>query len=222
MASQSNKPVKRSLTDQVREHIRNGIAEGIYLPGDRLVEGTIASQLGVSRTPIREAMRILEAEGLIAMEPWKGITVAGLSHKQVSDFFAYREWIEGLAAEMAASVVTDEELKRLDQSLISLEQGLDPSGVELSSRNEEFHQMIFDISGNRFLKQSEAVIDTAKILIWKPIRRDNERWKLAQNEHRKLFDALVARDPKAARLAAQEHVRNSGINRAASLVEEKL
>ncbi|MFZ9014708.1 MAG: GntR family transcriptional regulator, partial [Alphaproteobacteria bacterium] len=171
MASQSNKPVKRSLTDQVREHIRNGIAEGIYLPGDRLVEGAIASELGVSRTPIREAMRILEAEGLIAMEPWKGITVAGLSHKQVSDFFAYRELIEGLAAEMAASVVTDEELERLDQSLISLEQGLDPSGVELSSRNEEFHQMIFDISGNRFLKQSEAVIDTAKILIWKPIRR---------------------------------------------------
>ena len=87
--------------------------------------------------------------------------------------------------------------------------------------NQQKDAKIYNFS-MKFLKQSEAVIDTAKILIWKPIRRDNERWKLAQNEHRKLFDALVARDPKAARLAAQEHVRNSGINRAASLVEEKL
>ena len=222
MTGLSPKPVRRSLTDEVRDHIRDGIAEGRYLAGERLIEGTIADELGISRTPIREAMRILEAEGLIAMEPWKGITVAVLSHRQVSDFYSYRELIEGIAAEMAANLVTDEAIERLDESLNVLEQGLDQTGSELGSKNEEFHQMIFDIAGNRFLKQAEEVINTAKILIWKPIHRDHERWMTAQNEHRKLFNALRKRDPAAAKKAAQEHVRNSGLTRVAAMVNEEL
>ena len=222
MPTPASRQVRRSLTDEVRDHIRDGIAEGRYLPGERLIEGTIADELGISRTPIREAMRILEAEGLIAMEPWKGITVAVLSHRQVSDFYAYRELIEGIAAEMAAKVITDDDIALLDESLKTLEQDLDPTGSELSSRNEQFHQMIFDIADNRFLKQSEEVINTAKILIWKPIHRNNERWKSAQAEHRKLFNALRDRDPLAAKAAAQEHVRNSGLTRVAAMVNEEL
>ena len=222
MTVDAMKPARRSLTDDVRDHVRDGIAEGRYLPGERLVEGSIAEELAISRTPIREAMRILEAEGLIVMEPWKGITVATLSHKQVSNFYAYRELIEGIAAEMAAEVVTDEDLERLDESLIQLEQGVDQSGSELNNINEQFHQMIFDIVGNRFLKQAEEVINTAKILIWKPIFRNQDRWELAQKEHRKIFNALRIRDPNKAKAAAQEHVRNSGLNRVAAIVSEEL
>jgi DNA-binding GntR family transcriptional regulator len=218
----ASKPLRRSLTDEVRDHIRDGIAEGRYLPGERLREGTIAEVLEVSRTPIREAMRILEAEGLIVIEPWKGTTVATLSHKQVSDFYAYRELIEGLAAEMAARVITDDDIERLDVSLLQLEDGRGQTGSELGSGNEQFHQMIFDISGNRFLKQSEDVINTAKTLIWKPVYPNHERWQSAQKEHRKLFDALRARDPIAAKAAAQKHVRNSGLTRVAAIVSEEL
>ena len=110
MTSATPRPIRRSMTDEVRDHIRDGIAEGRYLPGERLREGAIAEVLNVSRTPIREAMRILESEGLIVMQPWKGITVATLTRKQVSDFYSYRETIEGLAAEMAARVVTDRDI----------------------------------------------------------------------------------------------------------------
>jgi DNA-binding GntR family transcriptional regulator len=222
MKTNESKPLRRSLTDEVRDHIRDGIAEGRYLPGERLREGTIAEVLEVSRTPIREAMRILEAEGLIVNQPWKGITVATLSHKQISDFYSYRELIEGLAAEMAARVITDDDIERLDVSLLQLEQGRDQTGSELGEGNEQFHQLIFDISGNRFLSQSEDVLNTAKTLIWKPVYRTHERWQAAQQEHRKLFAALRERDPIAAKAAAIEHVRNSGLTRVAAIVSEEL
>jgi len=217
-----SKPPRRSLTDEVRDHIRDGIAEGRYLPGEWLKESAIGKELKVSRTPIREAIRILEAEGLIVMEPWKGITVATLSRKQISDFYSYREMIEGLAAEMAARVITEDEIERLDVILLQLEGGSGQTGSELGNVNEQFHKMIFDISGNRFLNQSLEVINTAKILIWKPVYPTHKRWDAAQREHRKLFDALRARDPIAAKAGAQEHVRSAGLVRVAAMVSEEL
>jgi DNA-binding GntR family transcriptional regulator len=222
MGSKGSKPQRRSLTDEVRDHIRDGIAEGRYLPGEWLKENAIGEKLKVSRTPIREAVRILEAEGLIVMEPWKGITVATLSRKQVSDFYSYRGIIEGLAAEMAARVITDEDIERLDAILLQLEEGGDQTGSELANLNEQFHKMIFDISGNVFLNQSLEVINTAKILIWKPVYPAHERWAVAQREHRKLFEALRARDPIAAKAVAQEHVRSAGLTRVAAMVREEI
>ena len=222
MTSTNSRPIRRSMTDAVRDHIRDGIAEGRYLPGERLREGAIAEVLKVSRTPIREAMRILESEGLIVMQPWKGITVATLTRKQVSDFYSYRETIEGLAAEMAARVVTDQDIERLDNILVQLENKPEQTGSELGKANESFHQMIFDISGSTFLKQSLAVINTAKILIWKPVHRSHERWDSAQQEHRKLFNALRARDPIAAQKAAKEHVRRAAMTRITAIVSDEL
>lgn len=222
MASKESKSLRRSLTDEVRDHIRDGIAEGRYQPGEWLKEGAIGKELQVSRTPIREAIRILEAEGLIVMEPWKGITVATLSRRQISDFYAYREMIEGLAAEMAACVITEDEIESLDAILRQLEEGRDQTGSELANVNELFHKTIFNISGNRFLNQSLEVINTAKILIWKPVYPSHKRWDEAQQEHRKLLDALRARDPEAAKEAAQEHVRSAGLTRVAALVSEEL
>ena len=216
------KPLRRSLTDEVRDHIRDGIAEGRYKPGEWLKEGAIGEELSVSRTPIREAIRILEAEGLIVMEPWKGITVATLSRRQVSDFYAYREIIEGLAAEMAASVITEDEIEGLDAILLQLEKGRDQTGSELANVNELFHKTIFDISGNRFLNQSLEVINTAKILIWKPVYPSHERWREAQQEHRKMFDALRSRDAMTAKTVAQEHVRSAGLTRVAAMISEEL
>ena len=222
MAKLVSRPLRRSLTDAVRDHIRIGIAEGRILPGERLRENALAEELEVSRTPIREAMRALEAEGLIVIEPWKGITVATLTHNQVSDFYEYRELIEGLAAEMAAMVITEEDIERLDVCLLQLEEELDQTGSELGSGNEQFHHLIFEVSGNRFLEQALEVINTAKILIWKPVYRSSERWEAAQQEHRKLFDALRARDPIAAKAIAKEHVRNSGLVRVAAIANEEI
>jgi DNA-binding GntR family transcriptional regulator len=203
------KPLRRSLTDEVRDHIRDGIAEGRYKPGEWLKEGAIGEELSVSRTPIREAIRILEAE-------------ATLSRRQVSDFYAYREIIEGLAAEMAASVITEDEIEGLDAILLQLEKGRDQTGSELANVNELFHKTIFDISGNRFLNQSLEVINTAKILIWKPVYPSHERWREAQQEHRKMFDALRSRDAITAKAVAQEHVRSAGLTRVAAMISEEL
>jgi DNA-binding GntR family transcriptional regulator len=156
------------------------------------------------------------------MEPWKGITVATLSRRQVSDFYAYREIIEGLAAEMAASVITEDEIEGLDAILLQLEKGRDQTGSELANVNELFHKTIFDISGNRFLNQSLEVINTAKILIWKPVYPSHERWREAQQEHRKMFDALRSRDAITAKAVAQEHVRSAGLTRVAAMISEEL
>jgi DNA-binding GntR family transcriptional regulator len=215
-------PQRHLLTDQVRDYIRIGIAEGRFLPGDSFREGDIADSLKVSRTPIREAVRILETEGLIAREPWKGITIASLSHKQISNFYNFREIIEGVAAEMAANLITDDDIERLRKILELLKHGFEKSWFKMGRENEQFHEMIFDIAGNKYLKKSEQVINTAKILIRKPVYRNYERWKEAQVEHRKIFNALRARDPIAAKAAAREHARNSGFHRVAVIASEEL
>ena len=105
---------------------------------------------------------------------------------------------------------------------MQLENKLEQTGSELAQANESFHQMIFDISGSTFLKQSLAVINTAKILIWKPVHRSHERWDSAQQEHRQLFNALRERNPVAAQKAAKEHVRRAAMTRIAAIVSDEL
>ena len=104
----------KPLRDVVFENLRGAIVEGRLKPGERLMEVQLAEQLGVSRTPVREAIRKLELEGLVVMLPRKGAYVANMSLKDLIDVLEIRASLEGLAASLAAERITDEDIKKLE------------------------------------------------------------------------------------------------------------
>ena len=110
------KPLRELVFDALREAILSGTLK----PGDRLMEVQLAEEMGVSRTPVREAIRKLELEGLVVMVPRKGAYVSGLSLKDAADLFEIRQSLEGLAASLAAERITDEEIKMLEDSFKQL------------------------------------------------------------------------------------------------------
>jgi len=200
-----------TLMDTVRDHIRDEIISGRYAPGARLREVEIMQRLGVSRTPIREAVKALEVEGLITVEPWQGIVVAKLTRFQASDLFEFRETLEGLAAGLAAKEITEEELARLEELLRDAEE-CDINEIDtLSKKNRAFHQQIYNASRNRFLIQALNSLRISLALLPGTAFTMRHRQKAIFEEHRTLFVALRDRNPEAATIAARTHVKNSGM-----------
>ena len=110
---------EQSLGGQIFNRIRNDILSGNYAPGEELKEATLGKQLGVSRTPVREALRQLDLEGLVEIAPNRGAKVIGISRKDVEDIYHMRARLEGLAARKAAENIKEEELAELEEEILS-------------------------------------------------------------------------------------------------------
>ena len=134
--------------------MREAILKGRLKPGERLMEVQMAEEMGVSRTPVREAIRKLELEGLVVMVPRKGAYVAGLTLKDVANVFEIRGSLEGLAAALAAERITDEEIKSLDMVLKDISSAGEKGDIEaIIKKDVEFHQVLFSASRNDRLAQ---------------------------------------------------------------------
>src|SRR5690606_19153041 len=121
----------KPLRELVFEAIREAIIEGTLEPGERLMEAQLAEDLGVSRTPVREAIRQLELAGLVVMIPRRGAYVADISLKDVADVFEIRGALEALAASLAADRATDEEIQQLQSLLVEIERSVEARDVDL-------------------------------------------------------------------------------------------
>lgn len=134
----------KPLRDVVFENLREAIVEGRLKPGQRLMEVQLAEQLGVSRTPVREAIRKLELEGLVVMLPRKGAYVANMSLKDLKDVLEIRASLEGLAASLAAERISDEDIKKLEFIIEEFNDSINESNVEaLLKKDVEFHECIY-------------------------------------------------------------------------------
>lgn len=200
----------KPLRELVLESIREAIIKGTLKPGERLMEIQLAEELGVSRTPVREALRKLELEGFIVMVPRKGAYVADLSVKDIADVFEIRIALEGLAAALAAERITDEELELLERSLIEKGEAITSENFELLVQvDASFHETLYQASRNERLS---AIINNLR----EQIQRFRSaslsypgRNKKSLDEHRALLEALEARDVDAARQLAQKHIENA-------------
>lgn len=208
-----------TLSDLVRTHIQEGILQGNYAPGQRLKESELASALGISRSPIREAMKVLNEEGLISVEPWKGLRISKLNRLQMIELFAYREVLEGIAVELACENIKPEPLRKLEDLVGDYLLSKDISLQDLSRNNQEFHQSIYEAAGNEYLLASTGTLRTLLALLPNENFRLPGRTKVILNEHRAIVDALGNRDPAAAKKAMLEHVGNS-LNAHVSLIVE--
>lgn len=174
------------------------------------MEIQVAEELGVSRTPVREAIRKLELEGLVAMIPRKGAYVAGLSMKDVIEVFEIRAALEGLAASLAAERATDDELENLERQLVRTTSLIDTSDLNgMVEIDTDFHSLLYTVSRNNRLAQ---IINNLR----EQIQRFRQtslsfpgRMKEALEEHREIVEAVSSRDPELARRLAQEHIENA-------------
>ena len=142
------------LRDVVFNTLRQAIITGEFAPGERLMEIALANRLGVSRTPVREAIRKLELEGLVVMIPRKGAEVARITEKDLRDVLEVRCSLEELAAELAAERMDEEGQEKLDQALVEFESAIESGdNAAIADSDMEFHDIIFDATGNPRLIQ---------------------------------------------------------------------
>ena len=140
--------------DYVYTELRHEIITKQKKPGQRLPEVNIAVQMGVSRTPVREALRRLASEGLVLIIPNSGARVASPSRREMEDAYVVREDLEVLAVRLAAGRVSDRHLRRLEETLLEEERAFSERNLELYLEvNEGFHKIIAEASGNRVLKE---------------------------------------------------------------------
>ncbi len=202
-----------SLRTKIYHRLKNAILDGVYKPGESLIEMRLAKELGVSRTPIREAIRQLELEGLVSSIPNKGVIVEGVSPQDVEDIYTIRKMIEGLAARWAAEQISDAQLKELKDTLDLMEFYTEKGNVEkVSEMDSRFHDVIFRACNSRSLESVltsfHHFIQRARLVSVKA----NGRAAHSLEEHRCIYEALAVRDPDAAEKAMVNHVGSAREN----------
>jgi DNA-binding GntR family transcriptional regulator len=198
--------------------IRGAIREGALAPGLRLTETDLASRFGVSRTPVRQAIARLEAEGLLTHEPRRGLTVTRPDHAQVIELYVMREALEGAAARLAAQHATETELAALAE-LVAAEPVALGDARRLSDINLRLHGLIYLAARNRYLLRSLEQLAATMALLPSLLAR-GDRAEAAHAEHRALLAALQRRDGVAAEELARDHVRGAQRHRLAWLMTE--
>lgn len=195
------------LRDQVREALQARIGEGRLRPGDRIFEQDLAVEFGVSRVPVREAIRMLQSEGLVEVLPRRrGVFVRSLDRRQVEELFDVREALEGLAARLAAEGGQREAVGQLGrQSDIARQAWSDGDTDAMSRANAEFHEQLVALSGNELLGSILEPLHGR--LRW--LFRLNEEPDRVCGDHEELHSAIAAGDADRAVRLAQEHVRSS-------------
>lgn len=195
------------LTSEVYYKVRDAIRKGTLSIGERVTEADFASRFGVSRTPVRDAIVRLEADGLLTNEPRRGLIITDLSHQQIVELYFMREVLEGAAARLAAQSASDVELHTIAE-LSEFEAQQLANFDELGEVNVKFHQMIVLAAHNRYLLRSLSQLSVTMSLLPSMLSK-GARAERAAAEHRSIVKALLSRDSVAAETAAREHVRSS-------------
>lgn len=196
------------LRDKVVAELRRRIIDGFYAPGDRLTEDRLADTFGVSRNPVREAIRMLEAEGFLVAVPRRGATVARVSPRDTADLFDVRLALEELAARRAAERAEADEVAALDELLAAARVAMADGRLDdLAELNTRFHAMICTISGNALLRGLMESLHGR--LQWVYRQTAERRAPSSWTEHEALVAAIRAGDVDGAGEAARLHVRQA-------------
>ncbi len=200
----------KPLREIVFETLREAILSGKLEPGERLMEIQLAEEMGVSRTPVREAIRKLELEGFVVMIPRKGAYVAGISHKDVTDVFEVRAALEALAAGLAAERATDEEIEKLDRSLLAYSEQTNKQDIDgIVESDTGFHELLYKCSRNERLQSMITLLREIIQRVRTVSLSQPGRSKDAVEEHRQIVDAIAERNVELAQHLAREHIYNA-------------
>ena len=200
----------KSLRKLVVERLREAIQSSVLKPGQRLMEIQLAEALGVSRTPVREAMRELEMEGFVIMIPRRGTYVSDLSLKDITQVFEIRTVMEELAASLAAVRITEEELAELERILVMISGYIrENNQADFLKADVQFHQILYEASRNKWLIE---IINNLRDHLMR-FRSISTLYpgRLAQTweEHRQLVEAIASHNVEKAKKVAVLHMTNA-------------
>jgi DNA-binding GntR family transcriptional regulator len=198
------------LREVVCETLRNAIVAGVLKPGERLMEIQVAEELGVSRTPVREAIRKLELEGFVVMIPRRGTYVSDLSIKDVNEVYEVRTALDILAAELAAERITEEELEEMERLLVEIGEYVEESDMDrIVDADSKFHDILYRATRNERLV---GIINNLReqLTRFRSLSMSYPgRLKDMLGEHTRLVEALAQRNVALAKNLASEHMANA-------------
>jgi len=199
-----------SLHGKIFQILENDILSGKYRQGDYLNELKLSEEMGVSRTPIREAFRQLELEGLVVYTPNRGVMVRGFSEEDIRDIYQIRLMIEGMTARRAAENITPEYLKELEETL-ELEKFYTDKGdaAQIAALDSRFHEAIYQASGSRLLIKTLKAFHHYVKYIRNISLSDPERAKKTYAEHKAIYEAMLEGDRELAEILTEQHIRNA-------------
>lgn len=200
-------PLVRNASDVATELLRNAIVDGTLPPGKRLKEEELARSLGISRTPVREALVMLQAEGMIDASPNRGSTVRSHNANELDDLYQLRALLEGHAARRAAAHASDELVGELWASCERFD-GLISTGEvhDLVQENLSFHTLILDAAGSERLESIVRTVTDLPLVYRSYIWYSPEQRKISLHYHQQITRALESRDGERAELVMKEHV----------------
>ncbi|MPW25055.1 FCD domain-containing protein [Alkalibaculum sp. M08DMB] len=210
----------KPLREIVFTTMRQAIIDGDFKPGQRLMEVQLADQMGVSRTPVREAIRKLELEGLVIMVPRKGAYVAGLSSEDIKEVVEIRAVLEGFAAKKASLNSTEQDIERLEEMLIRFQEAASENNVlNLINYDAEFHDVIYKSTKNSKLIQMinglKEQVQRYRVAYFTQVHNTDMLLK----QHRSMLDAIKSKDGNLARQIAEEHIATT--EELIAIIEEK-
>lgn len=212
-------PIRRSDSSEAYHAIKQLISEGYLKPGERVNTSNLAEQLGVSRTPIREALAMVEAEGLVQSIPKKGMIVYSFSKKEIQDIYTLRELLEGHAVRQAAVAENKKFLsemqtawRKIDEKLATIEKWESTNErakhvQNLTKCSREFHNTILKASGNSRLELVMKLITEVPLTSTVYFHYSSDQLRHSNQQHKEIIDAIEAREPQEAALIMGDHIR---------------
>ncbi len=199
---------KLSQGELAYSRLYEAISKGDFLPGDRLREAEIADQLNISRTPIREALRRLEADGIVEHRARIGAVIRQLGHGEVVELYEMRAVLERTAAQMAAKHALQAETEEME----ALNAEIEAAGTQphrAAAINQQFHRCLYLATRNRFLLGSTRALTNAMLLLGRTTLGDEDRVRIVCAQHAQIIDAIRQGDVERAGSAAEEHLKTS-------------
>lgn len=200
---------RRPLHNELADRLRHMIVEGELAPGEKLSEKDLCSRFGVSRTPLREAMKVLATEGLVLLTPNRGCTVAKLTLADLDEAFPIMGALEALSGELACRHITDREIARIRELHERMVRKFQARALsEYFKLNEQIHQLILSAARNPTLAQMQLSLSGRVRRARYMANMSPARWAKAVAEHEKILEALEARDGKRLAVLLKEHLAN--------------
>ncbi len=197
------------LRDVVFKKLRRAILLEELKAGERLTEIHLADKLGVSRTPIREAIRKLELEGLVIMVPRRGAVVAEITERSLKDVLEVRRVLDMLSAELACDRIDEEGKRALENACIAFEEAVNSGDLrEIAQKDVELHNIIVEATGNCVLQQMISSLSEQMYRYRVKYLKDESRYEMLLKEHQKIYESIICRDKKLAAKFAKEHIDN--------------
>ncbi len=201
---------KYSLRGRVFQKLREDILSGKYKDHEELKEVAIGEELGVSRTPVREAFRQLELEGLIQIVPNRGAYVTGITAKDVKDIYMIRSLLEGLCAKLATEKISKEQLEEMEENIYLADfhaaKGHLDQMAELDNR---FHDILYEACDSKMLEHTLKDYHQYVLRVRQKTLATNTRGRASNDEHRQIMEAIKAKDAEQAQQLANKHMLNA-------------